>query len=87
MRVDKCTQNVTERSEWNGPLGKPSYREENSKRILTDTEWEGVEWITVTQKSPMMGFCEHDNNISGLIKSREYFDQLRDSQLFKDSNS
>jgi hypothetical protein len=31
----------------------------------------------------MVGFCEHDNELSGSIKKVRFFDRLCDYQIFK----
>jgi hypothetical protein len=45
--------------------------------------WTVFKWFRM---SPVAGFCEHSHELSGVIKGREFLNQLSDSQLInKDS--
>jgi hypothetical protein len=42
---------------------------------LTETEWDGVDWIHLAQDTgPVTGSCEHGNESSGSIKRWEFLD-------------
>jgi hypothetical protein len=43
---------------------------------LTEKEWEGVDWIHLTQEGTSGGLCEHGNEPSGYLKGREFLEYL-----------
>jgi hypothetical protein len=61
------------------PFVRPRCRWEDNIRIdLGFTMYNGVDWVHLAQKSPMVSSCEHSNESSDSIKDGEILDYVSD---------
>jgi hypothetical protein len=68
-----------------GPRARPRRRwEYNIKMDLREIGMDGTNWIQLAQdRVRWRALCEHGNEPSGSISKQDFFDKLRDNQLFK----
>jgi hypothetical protein len=50
---------------------------------VTETSWENMDWIHLTQYVSVAGCCQYDSELSDFVKCREFLDDLNSSWPFK----
>jgi hypothetical protein len=71
-RRRKCIKIPAGRFQWNGRRGRRRYEDNIIKMHLTEIGWAVVDRNQLAQDSPMVGCCEHGNELSGSIIGREF---------------
>jgi hypothetical protein len=72
---EKVIQNFGPTTRRERSLGRSRPRwGDNIKMDLKEIGWEGVDWIHLAQSEPLVGPCEHSNELSAFAKNGEFHD-------------